>query len=248
MQRYASCRCAAAVLLANLVQTNAAARAMLRGSPEFGVLHAALTAAASADYARSHDGTGRRLEATHPGIELCTAEGSSDAEDAQGRSWSTLVAALRSFEEPVDPLAEAEAWARRVAAADAAAAALLAEEEAEAAPKGAAAAAAAAAAAPGKKKKAGSSARRRAKAAAASSVANADAGAALAGLELNDDISAAPAHEDDPLCVVCLDAPRDTALACCGTAHQPLLCAHCAALLARASGGPVCPWRCTQQP
>jgi hypothetical protein len=67
-------------------------------------------------------------------------------------------------------------------------------------------------------------------------------------LELNDDNSASPAHEDDSLCVVCLDAPRDTALAACAAMHAPVLCADCAAkLLARASGGPVCPWCGTPQ-
>ena len=225
------------MLFANLVQENASARAMLTASPEFGALRAALTAITDT---LGHIRTGSvPLEISD--INLRAAEGSREAEDAQGQSLDALLLSLRSFEDP------AEAWARRVAAADAdaAAAALLAEEEAEAAPKGRAAAAAAAAAASGKKKKAGSSARRRAKAAAAAS----DAGASLAGLELNDDRSAAPAHEDDELCIVCLDAPRDTALECCGAAHPPLLCADCAAaLLARSSGGPACPVRCTPQP
>ena len=129
------------MLLANLVQENASARAMLTASPEFGALRAALTAITDT---LGHIRTGSvPLEISD--INLRAAEGSREAEDAQGQSLDALLLSLRSFEDP------AEAWARRVAAADAAAAALLAEEEAEAAPKGRAAAAAAAAAASGKK-------------------------------------------------------------------------------------------------
>jgi hypothetical protein len=48
------------------------------------------------------------------------------------------------------------------------------------------------------------------------------------------------AHEDDDLCVCCLDAPRDTPLAGCAAAHAPVMCAACVALLlARAT--PACP-------
>jgi hypothetical protein len=240
LQRYPSCRSPAGFLLAMLVQNNTSSRAILRASPEFDVLYAALTATVDA-LGRSH-GFGAPLQI--PDINLRAPEGSDEAEVAQGHSLYAVAIAAVMFERPAET--EDESWARRVAAADAAAAALLAEEEAAAAPKGAAAAAAAS----GKKKKAGSSARRRAKAAAAaSSDAAADTEAALAGLGLNDDPP--PAHEDDALCIVCLDAPRDTALACCGAAHPPLLCADCAAaLLARANGGPAaCPVRCcTPQP
>jgi hypothetical protein len=240
LQRYPSCRCPAGMLLGSLMQKNAAACAQLTASPEFDVLRAALAAAYSAAITLGHRHvTNEAMEI--PDVDLRAAEGSNDAEDTGGKSMYALTSVNLILKRHAE--AEAEAWARRVAAADAAAAALLAEEEAEAAPKGRAAVAAAAAS--GKKKKAGSSARRRAKAAAAV----ADAGASLAGLELNDDRIAAPAHEDDDLCIVCLDAPRDTALACCGDAHPPLLCADCAAaLLARASGGPACPVRCSPQP
>ena len=141
-------------------------------------------------------------------------------------------------------------WARRVAAADAAAASLLAEEEAARQQE-------APATPRGKKKKAGSSARRRAAKAAAAAAsgeaAAAEAGAALAELDLSGDTvtaaaAASDAHEDDCLCVVCLDAPRDTALKCCGAAHPAVLCGSCAALLlARVQGKPACPLRCTPQ-
>jgi hypothetical protein len=39
------------------------------------------------------------------------------------------------------------------------------------------------------------------------------------------------AHEDDLLCLICLDAPRDTPLPCCAAAHAPVLCAPCAVRL-----------------
>ena len=71
-------------------------------------------------------------------------------------------------------------------------------------------------------------------------------------LKLSDDAApaaspAAPAvavaddvpHEDDGLCVVCLDAPRDAPLPGCATSHVDVLCAGCAAAL-RARGAP-CP-------
>ena len=50
-------------------------------------------------------------------------------------------------------------------------------------------------------------------------------------------------HEDDELCVICLDAPRDTPLAGCGAAHPAALCADCARrLLAPGGTQPaVCP-------
>ena len=38
-------------------------------------------------------------------------------------------------------------------------------------------------------------------------------------------------HEDDLLCVCCLDAPRDTALAGCAGVHADAVCSDCAALL-----------------
>ena len=47
-------------------------------------------------------------------------------------------------------------------------------------------------------------------------------------------------HEDDDLCVICLDEPRDTPLAGCGAAHPPVLCAACAARVLTAAA-PVCP-------
>lgn len=48
-------------------------------------------------------------------------------------------------------------------------------------------------------------------------------------------------HEDDDLCVICLNSERDTALAGCATAHPPALCAGCARRLLAAGGVPVCP-------
>jgi hypothetical protein len=47
-------------------------------------------------------------------------------------------------------------------------------------------------------------------------------------------------HEDDALCVCCLDAPRDTPLVGCGGAHPPCVCADCAALL-KTAAAPACP-------
>jgi hypothetical protein len=47
-------------------------------------------------------------------------------------------------------------------------------------------------------------------------------------------------HEDDELCVVCLDAPRDTPLAGCAAVHAPVLCAACVARLL-AGAAPACP-------
>ena len=48
------------------------------------------------------------------------------------------------------------------------------------------------------------------------------------------------AHEDDALCICCLDSPRDTALPGCAGAHADVLCAPCAALLCDRPA-PVCP-------
>jgi hypothetical protein len=48
------------------------------------------------------------------------------------------------------------------------------------------------------------------------------------------------AHEDDGLCVCCLDAERDTPLAGCADAHPPVMCAACAVLLC-ARAAPACP-------
>ena len=48
------------------------------------------------------------------------------------------------------------------------------------------------------------------------------------------------AHEDDGLCVVCLDEQRSTALPGCADAHPPVLCAGCVALL-RHGNAPACP-------
>jgi hypothetical protein len=47
-------------------------------------------------------------------------------------------------------------------------------------------------------------------------------------------------HEDDELCVCCLDAPRDTPLAGCAAAHAPVVCAGCAGQLL-AGAAPACP-------
>ena len=49
------------------------------------------------------------------------------------------------------------------------------------------------------------------------------------------------AHEDDHLCVVCLDGPRDASLPGCAGAHADVLCAACAAVLfARQAPCPLC--------
>lgn len=50
------------------------------------------------------------------------------------------------------------------------------------------------------------------------------------------------AHEDDALCVICLDAERDTPLPGCAAAHAAVLCGGCAArvLLAAAPTCPLC--------
>ena len=48
------------------------------------------------------------------------------------------------------------------------------------------------------------------------------------------------AHDDDGLCIVCLDEPRSTALPGCADAHAPVLCAGCVALLRRGNA-PACP-------
>jgi hypothetical protein len=48
------------------------------------------------------------------------------------------------------------------------------------------------------------------------------------------------AHEDDCLCVCCLDAAGDTALAGCRGAHPPVVFAYCAAQLL-VSAQPMCP-------
>ena len=51
------------------------------------------------------------------------------------------------------------------------------------------------------------------------------------------------AHEDDGLCIICLDAERSTPLPGCADAHAPVLCATCAAAMcARAAQQAVCPW------
>jgi hypothetical protein len=48
------------------------------------------------------------------------------------------------------------------------------------------------------------------------------------------------AHEDDELCVCCLDAPRDTPLSGCVGVHPPAVCAFCAARLL-SGPAPSCP-------
>ena len=47
-------------------------------------------------------------------------------------------------------------------------------------------------------------------------------------------------HEDDDLCVICLDEPRNTPLAGCAALHPPALCRGCAVQLL-AGATPVCP-------
>jgi hypothetical protein len=49
------------------------------------------------------------------------------------------------------------------------------------------------------------------------------------------------AHEDDELCIICLDAPRDTALPGCASTHAAALCAPCAVRVAGAQGAACCP-------
>jgi hypothetical protein len=49
-------------------------------------------------------------------------------------------------------------------------------------------------------------------------------------------------HEDDALCVCCLDAARDTPLAACAAVHAPVLCGPCAGRVARLGAAPCCPW------
>ena len=47
-------------------------------------------------------------------------------------------------------------------------------------------------------------------------------------------------HEDDHLCVVCLDAPREATLAGCADRHAPVLCEDCVAML-MGTPVPTCP-------
>ena len=55
--------------------------------------------------------------------------------------------------------------------------------------------------------------------------------------------SASPAPlDDDALCVVCMDAPRDTPLRACAQRHAPVLCAPCAAIVRATGAAPSCPW------
>lgn len=51
-----------------------------------------------------------------------------------------------------------------------------------------------------------------------------------------------PAHEDDALCIICLDADRDTPLPGCAAAHAPVLCAACAVAVCARAAKAVCPW------
>ena len=48
------------------------------------------------------------------------------------------------------------------------------------------------------------------------------------------------AHEDDHLCIVCLDEPRTTALDFCGGGHMPVMCAECTVKVL-ATAKPECP-------
>ena len=53
--------------------------------------------------------------------------------------------------------------------------------------------------------------------------------------------AAPPAELDDDMCVICMDAPRDTPLAACADRHAPVLCGACAASVL-VQGSRVCPW------
>ena len=53
--------------------------------------------------------------------------------------------------------------------------------------------------------------------------------------------AAPPAELDDDMCVICMDAPRDTPLAACADRHAAVLCAACAANVL-VQGSKVCPW------
>jgi hypothetical protein len=123
------------------------------------------------------------------------------------------------------------------AAADAAMAALLAEEEAHAATRRDKAAKTASR--KSKKKRSGKGGSK-AQAAADARAAASDDDVAL---EQETPAAAAPVdapHEDDDLCVCCLDAERDTPLSGCVGVHPPAVCAGCAALLLHAAA-PACP-------
>ena len=50
-----------------------------------------------------------------------------------------------------------------------------------------------------------------------------------------------PGDVDDACCIVCLDAPRDTALAGCAGVHDPMLCAACAVAVTT-SARAACLW------
>ena len=54
--------------------------------------------------------------------------------------------------------------------------------------------------------------------------------------------SADVAHEDDGLCIVCLDADRDTPLPGCAGKHAPVLCAACAVAVCARAASAACPW------
>lgn len=64
----------------------------------------------------------------------------------------------------------------------------------------------------------------------------------LAALSLRPSPPPDAAHEDDTLCLICLDAERDTPLPGCETAHAPVLCAPCVVrLLTRPGAAATCP-------
>ena len=70
------------------------------------------------------------------------------------------------------------------------------------------------------------------------------AASSLASLSLRPSASppADEPHEDDTLCLICLDAPRDTPLPGCETAHAAVLCAPCVVrLLTGPTGAATCP-------
>ena len=256
--RHAGSRVLAARLVAYLLQQSDEAREALAAAGATRAVHGALMEArAAAIAAARRSGRETRVSPNDPGggddppgsatfePQYCTPH-----EDTDGASLCIIDAALAALSgtSPTDA---------RTAAAEKAAAELLAEEEAAAQKKEK----------QGAKKK-GSSARRRAAAAQAAAAAPASeevAGAAeavdeaaMAAALSRASITppaAAPAsgaalqhvsaaatydvpHEDDDLCVVCLDGPREAVLGSC--AHPPALCCFCVARLL-ATDAPTCP-------
>ena len=256
--RHAGSRVLAARLVAYLLQQSDEAREALAAAGATRAVHGALMEArAAAIAAARRSGRETRVSPNDPGggddppeSETFDPQYRTPHEDTDGASLCIIDAALAALSgtSPTDA---------RTAAAEKAAAELLAEEEAAAQKKEK----------QGAKKK-GSSARRRAAAAQAAAAAPASeevAGAAeavdeaaMAAALSRASITppaAAPAsgaalqhvsaaatydvpHEDDDLCVVCLDGPREAALGSC--AHPPALCCFCVARLL-ATDVPTCP-------